>query len=116
MALYDQELARDKGTPNNKQSKTAVKLHIDQMMRNRNFRVRNDVVERGSVKKSQKGNKAFVERKVSECFPWKAPGQCSEGDSCSFSHDPEVHGNKGKVQRRKRTIVFSRIPSESETD
>ena len=64
MAMYDQEVARNNGTPNCQQLKTAVKLHIDQMMRNRNFRARNDVVERGSVSKSQKGNKAYVERNV----------------------------------------------------
>ena len=51
--------------------KFAVKLQIDQMMRNRNFRGRNDVVERGSITKSQKGNKAFDERKVGECFSGK---------------------------------------------
>ena len=49
MALYDQEVARDNGTPNYKQLKTPVKRHNDQMLRNRNFRVRNDVVERGPV-------------------------------------------------------------------
>ena len=38
MALYDQEVARNNGTPNYQQRKTAVKLHIDQMMRNRNFK------------------------------------------------------------------------------
>ena len=64
-ALYDQETARSK-EPNCQQLKTFVKLHIDQMMRNRNFRVRNDVVERGSVTKSQKGKKPHVERKVGE--------------------------------------------------
>ena len=30
--------------------------------------------------------KAYVERKVGECFQWKAHGQCSKGDSCSFNH------------------------------
>ena len=50
MALYDQEVARNNGTPNFQQLKTAVKLHIDQMA------------------KSQKGNKVNVERKVGECF------------------------------------------------
>ena len=84
MALYDQDVARNNGTPKNQQMKTAVKLHIVQMMRNRNFRARNDVVERGSVTKSQKGNKVYVEKKVGECFQWKAHGQCSKGDSCSF--------------------------------
>ena len=70
LAWYD----RNKGKPNCSQLETAVKLHIDQMMRTRNFRVRSDVVERGSVTKSQKGKKAYVERKVGECFQWKAHG------------------------------------------
>ena len=79
-ALYDQETARTK-EPNYHKLKTAVKLHIDQMMRTRNFRVRNEVVERGLVAKSEKG------KKVGECFQWKAHGQCSKGGSCSFRHD-----------------------------
>ena len=81
LALYDQETVRNNGKPNFSQLKTAVKLHNEQMMRTQNFRVRNEVVERGSVTKSQKGKKAYVERKVVECFMWKAHGQCSEGDS-----------------------------------
>ena len=44
-------------------------------------------MERGSATKSQKGKKAYVERKVGECFSVKAHGQCSKGDSGSFSHD-----------------------------
>ena len=87
LALYDQETVRNSGKPKCSQLKTPVKLHIDQMVRTRNFRVRNDVVERGSVIMSQKGKKAYVERKVEECFQWKAHGQCSKGDSCNFSHD-----------------------------
>ena len=71
------------------------------MMRTRNFRARNDVVERGSVTKSQKGKEAYVEMKVGECFQWKAHGQCSRGDSCNFSHDPRAPGNRGKSQRQK---------------
>ena len=61
MSLYDQEVARNNGTPNYQLLKTAVKLHIDQMNRNRNFKARNHAVERGSVTKSQKGNKGYVE-------------------------------------------------------
>ena len=44
--------------------KTTVKFHIDQMMRTRNIRVLSDVAERRSVTKSQKGKKAYIERKV----------------------------------------------------
>ena len=61
------------------------------MMRTRNFR----------VTKSHKGKKAYIERKVGECFQWNAHGQCSKGDSCSFSHDIQASGNSGKGQRRK---------------
>ena len=38
MALFDQETARTK-EPNYLKLKTAVKLHVDQMMKTRNFRV-----------------------------------------------------------------------------
>ena len=48
--VYDQEVARNNGTPKYQQLKTAVKLHNCQIVRNRNFRVRSDVVERGSGK------------------------------------------------------------------
>ena len=59
-AQHQQETARTSGKPNYSQLRTAVILHIDQMMRPRNFRVRNDVVERGLVTKSQKGKEAYV--------------------------------------------------------
>ena len=71
------------------------------MKRNRNFRVHNDVVERGSVTKSHKGNKAYVERKVGECFHWKTHGPSSKGDSCSFSHDTMASGNSAQVRDEK---------------
>ena len=64
LALYNLETVRNNGQPSNSRLKTAVKLHIDQMMRTRNFRVQNEVVKRGAATKSQKGNKAYVERKV----------------------------------------------------
>ena len=37
-----------------------------------------------AVIQSQKGKKANVERKVEDCFQWKARGQCSKGDSYGF--------------------------------
>ena len=47
-------------------------------MRTRSFRVWNEVVERGAVTKSRKRKKASVERKVGECFQWRAHGECSK--------------------------------------
>ena len=116
LALYDQDTARNNGKPNYSQLKTAVKLQIDQMMRTRNFLVQNDVVERGAVTKSQKGKKAYVERKVGECFQWKAHGQCSKGDSCGFSHDKLVQGDLYGGQRRKGRSSAPAPNSKAKTD
>ena len=71
LALYDQETVRNNGQTRCLRLKTSVKLHIDQMMITRTFRVGNEIVERGSVTKSSKGKKACVERKVGECFQWE---------------------------------------------
>ena len=78
LALYDQETVRNNGQTIYVRLKTSEKLHINQMMRTRNFRVRNEVVQRGAVTKSRKGKKAYVERKVGECFQWRSNGQCSK--------------------------------------
>ena len=102
LALYDQESVRKNGQTSYLRLKTSEKLFFYQMMRTRNLRVRNDVVERGSVLTSQKGKKADVERKVGECFQWeKAHGQGSKGDSCSFSHEKVASGNSGSGHSRK---------------
>ena len=93
LATYEQENVRNNEPPSYSRLKTIVRRHIDQTMRTRNFRARNEMVERGAVTKSQKGRKASVDRKVGECYQWKATGQCSRGDSCSFSHD-RASGNR----------------------
>ena len=51
---------------------------IDQTMRTWNFRAQNEIVERGATSKSEEGKKPYVERRVGECFQWKANGQCSK--------------------------------------
>ena len=115
LALYDQEIARNNGQPNYSRWKTAVKLQIDQMMRTRNSSVQNEVVERGVVTMSQKGNKVNVERKVGGCFQLKARGQCSKGDSWSFSHEP-ASGNSGGSHRRKGQSSSLAPNSKAKTD
>ena len=67
------------------------------------------------VTKSQKEKNAYVERKVAECFQWKANGQCSRGDSCSFSHEP-AFGNQHEAQRRKGQQSSPAPNSKAKTD
>ena len=63
--------------------------------------------------------KASVERKVGECYQWKAIGQCSKGDSCSFSHDPASGNRRDKRQEGQsfslapKAQIDGRKPSKS---
>ena len=63
-----------------------MKRSIEQDIRNKNFGARNGNYERNAVVKNQ-GTKQRVQRILGDCWQWKANGQCSEGDNCSFRHD-----------------------------
>ena len=54
LALKEQENIRNNEPPSCSRLKTTVRLHIDQTMRTRNLRARNEIVERGTVTKRQK--------------------------------------------------------------
>ena len=63
-----------------------VKRSIEQNLRIKNFEARNGNYERNAVVKSQ-GTKQREQRTLGDCLQWKANGQCSKGDNCSFRHD-----------------------------
>ena len=76
--------------------KTSLKLHIDHVMRARNF--------------------SCVERVMGWFFQWKAHGHCSEGDWCSFSHDRLVQGVLYGGQRGKERSSSPAPNSKAKTD
>ena len=55
LAVYEQENISNNEPPSHSRLKTSERLLIDQTMRTRNFRVRNEIVERGAV--TRKGEK-----------------------------------------------------------
>ena len=63
-----------------------VKRSIGQNLRINNFEARSGNYERNAVVKNQ-GTKQSEQRTIGECWQWKANGQCSKGDNCSFRHD-----------------------------
>ena len=115
LAVNEQENVRNNEPPSYFGLKTMVRCQIDQTMRTRSFKARCEIVERGAVTKSQTGRKVSVERKVGECYQWKAIRQCSKGDSCSFRHDP-VTGNTGEAQRQKGQSSSPAPNAKSQTD
>ena len=62
-ALYDQETIPKNGQPSYHRLKASVRLHIDQMMRTRNFRALNEIVEE-QLPKVAKGKGAYVKKKI----------------------------------------------------
>ena len=47
LALYDQEIDRDRAMPSYQRLKIVVRRYVDQMTRPRNFRARNERIETG---------------------------------------------------------------------
>ena len=111
-AMYEQENVRNNEPPNYSRLKSLVRRHMDQTMRARNFRARNEIVGGGAVTKSQKGRKVSVERKVGVCYQWKAIAQCSKGDSCSFIHDRASGNrcNRSLLHQKRRHRLTERNP------
>ena len=57
-----------------------------------NSSIHTEAASTASVK-SRQGRNVSAERKVGECFQWKATGQCSRGDSCNSIYR-EASGNR----------------------
>ena len=91
--LYNMEIHQKKARPDYHRLKTMVKRSIEHSLRMKNFEARIGNFETSAMVKNQ-GQKQREQRSLADCWQWKANGQCSEGDNCSFRH----HMNKrGKV-------------------
>ena len=86
LELYNMEIHQKKAGLDYHRLKTMVKRSIEQNLRMNNFEARNGSYERNAVVKNQ-GTKQRGQRALGECWQWKANGQCSGGDNCSFRHD-----------------------------
>ena len=80
------EFHQKEAGPDYHRSQTMVKRSIEQNPRIKNFEARNGNYERNAVVKNQE-TKQRGQRIPGCCWQWKANGQCSKGDNCSFRHD-----------------------------
>ena len=91
LELYNMEIHQKKAGPDDHRLMTMVKGSIEQNLRIKNFEARNENYERNAVVKSQR-TKQREQRTPRDCWQWKANGQCSKGDNCSFRHDINKRG------------------------
>ena len=81
---------------------------LDQI-RARKFEARYEGIETGAPTKDRGKGKLFsVERKSGECNQWKAKGQCTRGDACSFHHDENKRGEAMRPSSCSRTAEAKR--------
>ena len=103
--FYDMEMHQKMSMPDYQKLKTMVRIRIDQKLRLRNFDARNERIETGAVVTSRRGPSGF-ERDTGVCHQWKAKGQCSRGDQCSFRHD-----GYGRAKSTPKTAPSSEPPT-----
>ena len=119
LELYDLEIHQKKLGPDYHRLKTMLKRSIEQDIRIKNFEARNGNYERNVVVKNP-GTKQRGQRTLEDCWQWKANGQCSKGDSCSFRHDinkrakstqPNLSPRSSKMHREPE-VPEARVPVE----
>ena len=86
LELCNMEIHQKKAEPDYHRLKTMVQRSIEQNLRIKNFEARNGNYETNAVVKNQ-GTKQREQRSLGDCWQWKANGQCSKGDICSFRYD-----------------------------
>ena len=106
LVLYEFEIHQKISKPDYQKLNSMVKRGIDQKIRSRNFEARNERIETGAVVRNHR-DRGGAERGPGECYQWRAKGQCSKGDNCSFRHD--------RKKQRKSTPT-SAPPSEPRTE
>ena len=108
LELYNMEIHQKKAGSDYHRLKTMVKRSIEQNLRMKNFEARNGNYETNAVVKNQRV-KQFT---LGDCWQWKANGQCSKGDNCSFRHDlnkrakstPPNPSPRSSTQQREKCV------------
>ena len=112
--LYNLEIHQKKAGPDYHRLKTMVKRCIEQNLRLKNFEGRNGNYERNAVVKNP-GTKQRGQRILGDCWQWKANGQCSKGDNCSFRHDVNKRAKSTQPNPSPRSSTQQNVKNASRT-
>ena len=86
LELYNMEIHQKKAGLDYHRLKTMVKRSIEQNLRIKNFKPETEVMRQTPWSRTR-GTKQREQRTLGDCWQWKANGQCSKGDNCSFRRD-----------------------------
>ena len=114
LELYNVEIHQKKAGPDYHGLKIMVKRNIEQNLRMKNFEARNGNYERNAVVKNQ-GTKQREQRSLGDCWQWKANGQCSKGDNCSFRHDTNKRAKSTQPNHSPNSFMQQNVKNASRT-
>ena len=114
LELYTMEIHQKKAGPDYHRLKTVVTRSIEQNWSMKNFEVRNGNYETNAVVKNQ-ATKQRKQRTSGECWQWKANGQCSKGDNCSFRHDMNKRAKSTQPNPSPRSSTQQSVKKASRT-
>ena len=106
------EIHQKKVEPDYHRLKTMVKRSIEQGFRNKNFGARNGNFETSALVKNQRA-KQREKRTLGDCWQWKANGQCSKGDKCSFRHDKDKRAKPTQPNPSPRSSTQQNVKNAS---
>ena len=81
----------------------------------KNFEARNGHFETSVVVKNQ-GVKQREQRSLGYCWHWKANGQCSKGDNCSFQHDKDKRAKSTQPNPSPRSSTQHNVKMHRDTE
>ena len=114
LELYNMEIHQKKAGPDDHRLKTMVKRSIEQDLRMKNFEARNGNYETSAVVKNQRTKKR-EQRSPGDCWQWKANGQCTKGDNCSFRHDLNKRAKSTQPNPSQRSSTRQSVRNASRT-
>ena len=114
LELYITEIHQKKSEPDYHRLKTMVKRSIEHSLRMKNFEARNGNFETSAVVKNQRAKKR-EQRRLGDCWQWKANGQCSKEDNCSFRHDKDNRAKSTPRNPSPRSFMRQNVKNASRT-
>ena len=112
MALYNQETLRGGGEPDFYRLRMCVKLHIDQTVRNKNFKIQNEVVERGAVSRVTRERNPSWRGEKENVYSGKRMDHVQK-ESLVVSATPLHRGAVANLKVKKRNASSSHRPTAS---
>ena len=103
LELYNMEIHQKKAGPDYHRLKTMVKRSIEQNLRIKNLKPETEILRQTPWSRIR--GQQREQRTLGDSLQWKANGQCSKGDDCSFRHD---------INKRAKTTQPNPSPSSKE--